>query len=105
MLRIRPVIPVFTLFDVEVSPVDNRDLSVVAVRFEDDHVAGPTELLVAGFSARFGGYNPSTAVGGVVDEPVVVGHEDEIVRVHVRLHAPAFDGDHRGPNPRKREQQ
>ncbi len=100
-----PVVPVLALLDPEVRPVDDRYLAIAAVGFEDDHVARAVERPVAGFRPRLSGDDARLRVGGVGDEPVVVGDEDEVVRLHVRLHAPALDGDHRGPDAADGEQE
>jgi hypothetical protein len=80
--------------------VYNRRTLLATVGSEYDSVAVVTELLVPDIPTLLMGHYPVVCLDIVRYEARRADYEYDVARAHTRLHAPALDGDHGGPDTR-----
>ncbi len=85
--------------------MDDGRRVLAPVGFVDDHVAVVVERLVSRLLPGLIADDPGALLGGRGRETTLLHDEHEVAFLHVWLHAPALDGDHRRPDAADREQQ
>ncbi|WP_227374372.1 hypothetical protein [Haladaptatus halobius] len=96
------VVPVLARFDPEPRAMEDGNHGLVAVRLEDEHVAGTAERPIASLTCDLRGDDTRSASRR--RDAMFVHHDDHVGAFDVRSHAPADDGVGRRPDARHRDE-